>query len=308
MTNSKKTTSTKAILLALVIVLGVIVSPVSAITTWEQLDAILNSNVVTVNNIYDYTYDASVDGDAIYRVQFTVPRDAYINFTLYYGTSSSVTGSAQSTPTGGLNPLITTSYVELDGVTKSYTFWDVDPVYDYDIAGYASNGTDMVGFAVYSRDYNSAILGNDLIVGYLVPDITHNLIYKIHFTGNKPFSLTYTSAPNKNIVDRINTGTATGLLNEFKKITDLAWAIWETLFLVVTETFYWLKFLFWDNIVLTVALYIGLTGAVAFNQSKDVFAAIKKFFVYQKSIFHFILGLWNTLIDIISKFRDIFRL
>jgi len=308
MTNSKKTTITKALLLALVIVLGVIVSPVSAITTWEQLDAVLNSHVVTVNNIYNYTYDGSIDGDAIYRVQFTVPRDAYVNFTLYYGTASSVTGSAQSKPTGGINPLITTSWVELAGVTKSYTFWDVVPVYDYDIAGYASNGTDMVGFAVYSRDYNSAILGNDLIVGYLVPDITHNLIYKIRFSGNKPFSLTYTSAPNKNIVDRINVGTETGLLNEFKKITDLAWAIWTTLYVFVVELFFWLKFFFWDNILLTLALYIGLTGAIAFNQSKDVFAAIKKFFVYQKSIYHFIIGLWSSLIGIISQFRDIFRL
>jgi hypothetical protein len=308
MTNTKKTTSTKAILLALVIVLGVIVSPVSAITTWEQLDAILNSHRETVNNVYDFTYDGSTDGDAIYKVDFTVPRDAYVNFTLYYGTSSSVTGSAQSTPTGGINPLITTTAVELNGVSKYYTFWDVDPVYDYDIAGYASNGTDMVGFAVYSKDYNSAILGNDLIVGYLVPDITHNLIYKIHFSGNKPFSVTYTSAPNKNIVDRIVTGTETGLLNEFKKITDLAWAIWSTLFLVVTETFYWLKFFFWDNLVLTIALYIALTGAVAMNQSKDIWAALKKFFQYQRGIFNFIISMWNSLLDIVSKFRSIFGL
>jgi hypothetical protein len=308
MNKPQKQTNAKALLLAFLIVVGVIVPPTMALTTFEQLDAIVNSHVVTANNQYDYTYDASQDGDAIYRVQFTVPRDSHINFTLYYGTSSSVTGSAQSTPTGGLNPLITTSWVELDGVTKAYTFWDTDPVYDYDIAGYASNGSAMTGLAVYSRDYNAAILGNDLIVGKVIPDITHNLIYKIHFTGTKPFSITYTSAPYENIVDRLVTGTEAGLLSELKGIVDFAWQIWAVLYLLVTETFYWLKFFFWDNLVLTLALYIALTGAVAFNQSKDIFAGIKKFFQYQREIYDFIIRMWDKLIDIISKFRDIFRL
>jgi hypothetical protein len=279
-----------------------------AITTFEKLDAIMNANVVEYTNQYDFTYDASAEGDAIYRVQFTVPRDAYINFTLYYGTASSVTGSAQSIPTGGINPLITTSSVELDGVTKSYTFWDTDPIYDYDIAGYATNGSAMVGFAVYSRDYNSLILGNDLAVGKIIPDITHNLIYKIHFTGNKPFSITYTSAPYQNIVDRIIPGTEGGILAEIQRILDLAWMIWVTLYTVLVELFYWLKFLFWDNLVLTIALYIGITGAVAFNQSRDIFAAIKKFFQYQRGIFEFILSLWTVLINLIATFRGIFRI
>ena len=295
-------------LILILILLMAITAPAMALTTFEQLDAIANSHVVTANNQYDYTYDASADGDAIYRVQFTVPRDSHINFTLYYGTSESVTGSAQSTPTGGLNPLITTSWVELDGITKAYTFWDADPVYDYDIAGYASNGSSMTGLAVYSRDYNAAILGNDLIVGKVIPDITHKLIYKIHFTGTKPFSITYTSAPYKNIVDRLVTGTEAGLFSELKGIVDFAWLIWKTLYLLVTETFYWLKFFFWDNLVLALALYIGLTGAIAFNQSKDIFAGIKKFFNYQRGIYNFIISMWNALVDIISKFRDIFRL
>lgn len=314
MTPTQKQTNAKPLFLALLIVLGMIVSPACAfcigsfcsITTFEQIDAIINANVVTENNQLDYTYDASADGDAIYRVQFTVPRDAYVNFTIYYGTSSSVTGSAQSTPTGGLNPIETTSYVELDGVTKSYTFWDSDPFYDYDIAGYASNGSDIVGLAVYSKDYNSAWLGNDLIVGKLIDDMPHNLIYKIHFTGNKPFSLTYTSAPYKNIADRLSVGTATGILSELAKLFELAWLLWVTLYDILFQTFFWLKFFFWDNLLLVIALYIGITGAVAFNQSKDVFAAIKKFFNYQKSIFTFILGIWETLINLISSFRRIF--
>jgi hypothetical protein len=308
MLTTQKHTSTKALLLAFVLVLGMIVSPVCAITTFEQLEAILGSHVVPVDVYGSFIYDGSTDGDAIYRVQFSVPRDSYVNFTLYYGTASSVTGSASSIPTGGLNILETTSTVELDGVSKSYTFFDTDPLYDYDITGYATNGTDFVGFAVYSRDYGAPVLGNDLIVGYIVPDITHNLIYKIEFSSPRPFSLTYTSAKKEDIVKRITVGTETGLLDEIKKIVDLAWMIWEVLYTVVTELFYFIKFFFWDNLGMTVALYLSISMAYAANTSKDVFKFFGKFLNDQKKMFEFMLSLWTTLVTIIATFRGIFRI
>lgn len=296
----------KSILIILIIV-AALICPVAALTTFDKLDAILNAHVVTVEDQTDFVYDASVSGDAFYQMEFTVPGNSHINFTLYYGTGSSVEGSAQSTTTGILPP-VTTSTVMLNGVSKSYTFWDTDPINDYDIAGYATNGSDFVGFGVYSKDYNSLILGNDLAVGYLVPDITHNLIYKIHFTGTKPFKLTYTIAPTKNIADRVTPGTEGGLLKEVQDIVNFAWSIWNTLFPLLIQTGYWLKFFFWDNLVLIIVLYIALTGAIAFNSTRDVFKAIRNFFKYQKSLFEFILGIWQILINIISSFRGIFRL
>jgi hypothetical protein len=241
-------------------------------------------------------------------VQFSVPRDSYVNFTLYYGTASSVTGSASSIPTGGLNILETTSTVELNGTSKSYTFFDTDPFYDYDITGYATNGTDFVGFAVYSRDYGQPVLGNDLIVGYIVPDITHNLIYKIKFSSPKPFSLTYTAAKKEDIVKRIVVGTSTGILDEIKKITDLAWLIWESLYSIVTTMFYWIKFLFFDNLGMTVALYLSISMAYAASTSKNIFKFFAKFLNDQRKLFEFVISLWKALIDIISSFRGIFRI
>jgi hypothetical protein len=305
---TQKHTSTKAILLATLVLFGMIVSPVCAITTFEQLQGILSSHVVSVNVYGSFTYDGSIDGDAIYRVQFSVPRDSYVNFTLYYGTASSVTGSASSIPTGGLNILETTSTVELDGVSKSYTFFDTAPLYDYDITGYASNGSDFVGFAVYSKDYGAPVLGNDLIVGYIVPDITHNLIYKIEFSSPRPFSLAYTSAAKEDIVKRIVTGTETGLVDEIKKIRDFAWLIWESLYTVVTELFYFIKFFFWDNLGMTIALYISISMAYAANTSKNIFKFLGRFFNDQRKLFEFILSLWTTLVNIIAEFRSIFRL
>ena len=307
---AQKHTNAKAILLAVVLVFGAIVSPVCAITTFEQLQGILGAHVVTVNVQGSFVYDGSADGDAIYRVQFSVPRDSYVNFTLYYGTASSVVGSASTTTNWTLLKPIpeTTSYVELNGVTKSFTFWDSDMAYDYDIAGYATNGTDFVGFAVYSKDYGAPVLGNDLIVGYIVPDITHNLIYKIEFSSPRPFSLTYTSAAKEDIVKRIVVGTETGLVDEIKKIVNLAWVIWGVLYTVVVELFYFLKFFFWDNLGMTISLYLIISMAYSANTSKDIFKFLGKFFNDQKKLFEFILSLWTTLVNLIAQFRSIFHL
>jgi hypothetical protein len=302
-------THAKALLLALLLVSGMIVSPVCAITTFEQIQMILDSHVVTANSVTSYTYDGSPDGDAVYRVQFTVPRDSYVNFTLYYGTDQSVSGSAQSTGSGGINPLETTSYVTLNGVTKAYTFWDTDPWYDYDIAGYGVNSSSsQTGFMVYSRDYNALLLGNDLAVGYLVSDIAHNLIYKVTFSGPQPFDLTYTSAKRDEIISRVNAGTSTGLLEQVQQILSIGSAVLDTLLNVLLALIHWVKFFFFDNIGMTVALYLAISMAYTASSSKNIFMFFKKFLNDQKKFFEFILGLWKIIADTIGTIRGWFRL
>jgi hypothetical protein len=75
----------------------------------------------------------------------------------------------------------------------------------------------------------------------------------------------------------------------------------------VKELVFWLKFFFVDNLLLVLALYIGITGAVAFNKTKDIFKALKVFFGYQRKLFEFIVLLWNILIQIASNIRGLFK-
>lgn len=75
----------------------------------------------------------------------------------------------------------------------------------------------------------------------------------------------------------------------------------------VIELVFWLKFFFIDNLLLIVALYIGMTGAMAFGKTKDVFKALKQFFNYQKKLFEFIISMWNVLIQVASYIRGLFK-
>lgn len=75
----------------------------------------------------------------------------------------------------------------------------------------------------------------------------------------------------------------------------------------VKELVFWLKFFFVDNLLLVLALYIGITGAVAFNKKKNIFGALKEFFGYQRKLLEFIVLLWNILIQIAANIRGLFK-
>jgi hypothetical protein len=75
----------------------------------------------------------------------------------------------------------------------------------------------------------------------------------------------------------------------------------------VKELVFWLKFFFVDNLLLVIALYIGITGAVAFNKKKNIFGALKEFFGYQRKLLEFIVLLWNILIQIAANIRGLFK-
>jgi hypothetical protein len=75
----------------------------------------------------------------------------------------------------------------------------------------------------------------------------------------------------------------------------------------VVTLVYWIKFFFVDHLSLTVALYIGITGAMAFNNTRDIFKAVSKFISYQRKLYEFIIALWDTLVRIISSVRGMFK-
>jgi hypothetical protein len=101
-----------------------------------------------------------------------------------------------------------------------------------------------------------------------------------------------------------------------KSILDVAWdwinyaiAIAVFVYGFVVAIFVWIKFLFIDNLLLVVALWISVTMAYSAITSKgNIFNFYKKFFKYQKALLNFIVDLWNYLVQIISAFRGIFRL
>ena len=137
-----------------------------------------------------------------------------------------------------------------------------------------------------------------------VDQITANLIYRIDISCDVPFTVDFYFGKAADVAGALN-----------KSLIDLAWewinlAISMMVFVKDTAIalFYWLKFFFWDNLGMSIALYISISMAYSANTSKDIFKFIGKFFNDQRKLFEFMLSLWTTLVNLIATFRGIFRL
>jgi hypothetical protein len=290
------------VLLAFLVLLGMIACPVYAAEYSPTNIPLYNKTDVTLEQVYNVSHDASAAGLKIAMVRYTIPAESQVDFTLYYGNGTTVSGYSEN---HHINPLQTSSSVSLGGTTKEYTYIDTQPFYDYNLVGYAksNNETAITGFMVYSLNYGA--LDNDLAVFYPVSNIGQNTIYKIEASCTKPFDIFITDASPADVA-----GGAS------KNPIDVAWE-WINFALSIAgfvlgfalAILAWIKFLFIDNLLLVVALYISVTMAYsAMTCNGNVFKFYKNFFKFQRSLLTFIMELWNVFITIIATFRGIFRI
>jgi hypothetical protein len=220
-----------------------------------------------------------------------------------------VVGSAENHLTGvglcsGWIPCpVTESTIIFNGVSKSYSYGDVQPLFDFDIAGYGvDNDNEATGFLVYDGGFGG--YDNDLAVFFPVSDIGTNLIYRVDASGPQTFSLYINHGLAEDVAGVVKTGIVE-TVNDWIQLAigiaflvkDLVWGLLE-----------WVKFFFIDNLLMTVSLYLAISMAYSAGTSKNIFEFLGKFFNDQRKLFEFILGLWKTLIEIISSFRGIFRI
>lgn len=287
--------------MAFLVLVGVIVSPVCA-AEYVLTNMPLYEKVQTdFTGVWNLSYDASTDGKRIALIQFTIPSESEVDFTIYYGDGETVTGSSEN---HHLDLLRTSSTVTLGGDSKTYDFIDTQPFYDFNLAGYAKDAADnnVTGFLVYSLNYGA--LDNDLAAFYQVDNIGLNTIYRIDAVGTKPFDMFITSADPAVVAG----GASKSILEVAQEWINFALHLGEFALGFVLSLFAWIKFFFIDNLMLTVSLYLSITMAYAAATSKNIFMFYRKFFNDQRKLFEFIFGLWRTLIEIISSFRGIFRI
>jgi hypothetical protein len=304
-----KTTNATILLLAVLVLAGVIVSPVSAITytrTATPINGLMEHDHVFINNTVSTTFDASPNGKAILEAYFIVPSEAQVDFTLYYGSGGSVSGYMENHHESGIFGFAyTNSTVSINGVTKSYTYGDIVPLTELTITGYAyeTGNNTVTGFLVSSYDYGG-FLGNDLAAFYPVNVINNNLIYRIDATGTDSFNMEIVEASQSTVSNAVSRSA----LDAFNDWVNFSIGIASQLMGFVLMLFGIIKFFFIDNILLVIALWIGVTMAYSAISSKDIFGFYKKFFKFQRTLLDFIVGLWNTLVQIIAAFRGIFRI
>jgi len=302
----KKQRLTKAFLLALLLCACVFVSPpVSAVEYYPStFPDSYNTTHYYGESVTSFSHDASTEGNKIALVYFTLPSNSRIDFTLYYGSSSSVSGYLTTVQLTGLDIGRSKATVSMGGTTHDYTYFDVNQFYDIDVAGYAKsdNATVNTGFLVSSDQYG--LFDNDLAVFYPVSPIQQNLMYKIDATGTQPFTIEVIDGDPQDVGE----GATHSVWQTAEGWIDFAIGLGSSLFGFVTGLLSLLKFFFIDNLFLTIALYISVSMAYSAVYSRNIFEFYKKFFKFQRTMFEFIISIWRALVEIIATFRGIFRI
>ena len=284
----------------LVLILIVPANAANITITAEPLGGSLN---ILPSHQSSYTVDVSkLQRNAIQRLTVDIPTDTTISYTLWYGNGTTISGQmiynkASSTNCGdptGLVGYCQYSKVSIGAMSSDHYYVGLQEIGRIDIVGYGRNeDTGQRLFIIYDSTGGLHIPGDAMAYS----EIPSGVIYKFTITANKPItSCTYYT----NTKENVQKASETSLLDVIIEWANLLVQIKDTVIEVFWFFFYVAQFM-WDNIYLIIALYFGLTGAIAANQSKDIFAAIKKWFGYQRSLLNFILGTWDTVIGLITK-------
>jgi len=290
------------VLLAVLIVGVVIVSPVCALGIQIQPDP-WNTMTLPLGRMQNLSYDMSAEGKGITRITFDAPTDTRIDFTLFYGNGSSVDGYFSYNNIGFMTQR---TEVSIGGVTSGYDFYGYKEIGRIEIVGYARNWTTTTeydkGFVVYDSVFG--ISEGKAIAFYKEDGLSDGVVYAFIFASDRPVDVTvYT-----NTRDAVAGNVSKNIFDTIDEWVNFALSVGYFVFALVSGLFQWLKFFFIDNLLMTISLYLAITMAYAACTSKNIFLFFRKFFNDQRKLFEFILGLWKTLIEILSAFRGIFRI
>jgi hypothetical protein len=275
-------------------------------------------NTLTGDNIVSYNYNANPD-ERIAIIEFDIPLNTRVDFTLTYGTGVTVDGWMMYTPAAVFGWSF--SNVSLGGDTRGEQFVDAQ-VLGYSLTKHVqfqsygvnkSASPPMPGFALYAQGYG---LFSDEIVFYPVENIESNLITGFSMRSNQPIQLTLIT----NDADKLSTFVRKSVreyqANVIGDVSNTArdWinfgiSIISYVYEIAVSLFYWFKFFFVDNLGMTVALYVSVTMVFAARASKGNMAKfLRTWFKDQIGLFRFILELVHSLVNLIGTVRGWFRL
>jgi hypothetical protein len=296
---TQKHNHAKAILLALLLVLGMIVSPVSALgyqITAEPLGGVMNLVPGRPTNL---SIDVSAKGDAIQRITMDIPTGTVLNFTLFYGNASTVSGWMVYTNDGFFTQY---SEVAIGGDAQGYSYWGFEEAGRIDIIGYARNYTTETEYTSGIMVYDALRVWTDHMAYYPVSGSSLIAIYKFEYTSTRPVVVNYYTNTRANV----EKAARTTLLGAGSEWIALAQKYAGSTVAFIVGLFWILKFFFIDNLLLVIALWISVSMAYSAITSPNIWGFYKKFFKTQKALLDFILFLWTTFWSILNYLVQIF--
>jgi hypothetical protein len=294
-------TNAKALLLALLLVAGMIVSPVCA--RYQISPQPLSGDMISSDGkVTDLTVDVSQDGKAFHKISVDLGTGTTVNFTLTYGNGDTVSGWMKYTNDGFYQQHSETA---IGGDVSVFDYVGVQEIGRIDVVGYARN------YTVDDTDYTTGFIVYDTVFGltqfnamayYPVSGVSDNVIYKFQITSDQPVAVTYYTDTRAMVGEWANK-TQEGIISDW---IALAGQYATAIYGFIVGIFWILKFFFIDNLLLIIALWISVTMAYAAISSRDIFGFYRKFFRLQKSLLDFVVALWTTLVTIIGTMVQIF--
>lgn len=297
---------TTVVFLAMLIVLGVMVSPVCAIGLeivrpphqWSGQNG-------TVERVYNLTVDELSRGNAIQQINVDLGTGTLVDFTFWYGNGQTVGGTMEyrnSTDCVDWIPFdafCQYSGVSIGGDSHGYSHRGLAEIGRIDIVAYARNWTT-------DTTYTTGFLVTDTQFGFsegiarayfMVPNGTNNIIYKFSVIATKPVTVVWLTNP----YDSVQTGVQKNIVEtalDWKTTAEIySSAIFEFLAFLVTFT---VLFFVGGNFLLVIVLWFGVTLAYSAISSGDSFGFYRKFFRLQETFLKFVVFLWTTVVYIIT--------
>lgn len=298
------------VILVFLLVCGVMVLPVcaSSIVTTGYFDDSVKE--IELDNLYNFTYSVN-STRAISNIQFKAPKGTELNYTITYGAGNSLDGYITYLPGDidifGYGQGVTT--INIGGSTAYREYIDTGLIPKWEIVGYAQeredNGTiSSQGYCIYDIAVGLGVIG--IHGGFIAYEPVANIqpIESITFTANKPVWMEIKTASRTGIRDTLQKSA----IDQGWEWVNLAMSIGGSVLGFVLMLLGFIKFFFIDNLLMVMALWIGVTMAVSALTTRNIFQFYHKFFRYQRALLDFIVQLWNYLIQIIAAFRGIFRI
>jgi len=291
-----------AVLLGILLI-SLIAVPVSAkiIVTGGNIDI---AQTIRPGIVASFSYTAPAD-EKISLIEYDIPINTVVNFTMTYGAGSTVSGWMIYEPAG----IIGQSYsgVAIGDSVYSETFIDAQAAglaltRHVQFVSYARNGSaDPVegGFAVYAQGYG--IFSNE-IAFTPIPDTSRNLIYQFDMIATQPITVTVDTTKADILAKYVYSSVGESVTDSVLQIGADIKGYWDTFWSAFTTGVYWLKLIFVDNIILTFAIYFMGTLAYSMLTARNIFDFFRKFFRLQKAIFEFMMQGFSWVIGIITQF------
>lgn len=240
---------------------------------------------------YSYSYNCSAD-KAIEIFQLETPGDNTGTIEFYQEDGNTISADFSYQFAASPLPVPMTGTASIGGSSDaSYTFFTGGNlvVSVWPLTNISNTNRVKIGIGQASGLWPGVTL---LYVSSAETSMTPSPIIGYTVTSDNPVATDELEIPRASVQAGLNTNSD-DIFNQLKSYWDTFWGIF-------LGAMWWLKFLFVDNLMLLIVLYMTGTMAYEINKARNIFDFFKRWFKLQASLFHFMVNMFGRVVEMIT--------